>query len=192
MGSILTSLLVDNSTTVCTIELTMLTKLLPIFAVHARDDLKRVLPQLFAVLARIICWRDRKPASAANIADAVENASSDEADNKDDDEKSPNAVEGIRALGVHADLDWDRLELSFSATAAPAPSSRRYFAFLYYLFPCNMVAFLRRPAGYLTERSVASPYAVDWKEALDHDQIKTRSQVALSLTHTRLPPRHLI
>jgi hypothetical protein len=61
MPSILTSLLVDNSTTACTIGLTMLTKLLPIFAVQDCGALKRMLPQLFAILARILCWRERGP-----------------------------------------------------------------------------------------------------------------------------------
>ncbi|KAG6376377.1 hypothetical protein JVT61DRAFT_2362 [Boletus reticuloceps] len=56
MNSLLNSLLLDNSSTTCTIGLTMLVKLLPIFAVKACEELKIFLPRLFAILARTICW----------------------------------------------------------------------------------------------------------------------------------------
>ncbi|KAI0038874.1 hypothetical protein FA95DRAFT_1684484 [Auriscalpium vulgare] len=179
MSSLMTSLLVDNSTTVCMIGLTMITKLLPILAVKECGALRRMLPQLFAILARIICWRER------DVADVQDAASSDEA--SEASEASESADEGARALKTHPDLKWERLELTFK-TAAPAPSPRQYFTFLYYLFPCNMVAFLREPAEYLTECNAENPYAVKWDEVLDREQIKTKSEILLRqhVTHPQV------
>ncbi|KAI0064641.1 hypothetical protein BV25DRAFT_1869288 [Artomyces pyxidatus] len=181
MSSILTSLLVDNSTTVCTIGLTMLTRLLPILAVKECGSLRRMLPQLFAILARIICWRERE----------LKGTLETDGDQKEGeaDATPQTAVEGpSRALDIHPELEWERLELVFNSTAAPAPSPRQYFTFLYYLFPCNLVAFLREPAEYLTERHAENPYAVNWDEALDHEQIKTRSEILLRqhVTHPQI------
>ncbi|KAH9048166.1 hypothetical protein EDB84DRAFT_1458760 [Lactarius hengduanensis] len=187
MSSILTSLLVDNSTTGCTIGLTTLTKLLPIFAVHDCDALKRMLPQLFAILARILCWRERGPPTSPP-APLPEGVASDEDNSATGGNYSEQAIEGGRVLDTNPDLQWERLELSFGSTAAPAPSPRQYFTFLYYLFPCNLIAFLRNPVGYLTDRHVERPYAVDWEDVLDHEQIKTKSELLLRqhVTHPRL------
>ena len=63
MISLLHSLIFDNSSTVCTIALAVLSKLLPIFAVKASDHLKSLLPLLLVVLARILCWKERPPSS---------------------------------------------------------------------------------------------------------------------------------
>jgi hypothetical protein len=175
MSSILTSLLVDDSTTACTISLTMLTKLLPIFAVKACPALKRLLPQLFAVLARILCWPEGAPSTSTHspLPDGMAS---------DDEEEIPGqATETKRTLDANLDLQWERLDLSFDSTATSAPSPERYFAFLYFLFPCNLIAFLRNPVGYLAERKVERPYAVDWEDALDHEQIKTKSEVGISV-----------
>ena len=176
MSSILTSLLVDNSTTVCTIALSVLTKLLPIFAVKASHNLKAMLPRLFAILARIICWQERQPTDASA---QEEDSSSDGTSQGDPDEITRQSMQSSRALNTRADLDWQRLELTFGSAAAPAPSPRRFFTFLYYLYPCNLLSFLRRTAHYLTDAGVESPYSVGWMEALDIDQIKTKSEVRL-------------
>lgn len=176
MCSILTSLLVDNSTTACTIGLTMLTKLLPIFAVQDCGALKGMLPQLFAILARILCWRERGPPTSP-LTPVPEGVRSDDHNSNPKENYSEQAIEGTRVLDTNPDLQWERLELSFDATAAPAPSPRQYFTFLYYLFPCNLIAFLRNPVGYLTDRHVERPYAVDWEDVLDQEQIKTKSEV---------------
>ncbi|KAI0273559.1 hypothetical protein BC834DRAFT_214188 [Gloeopeniophorella convolvens] len=185
MNSILTSLLVDNSTTACTIGLTMLTKLLPIFAVKECGALKRMLPQLFAILARVICWRERIPPAPANPGTPRGPAFEEKAVIE---EGLGNTGGGSRALEPNPDLQWELLELSFDSTAAPPPSPRQYLSFLYYLFPCNLIAFLRDPAGYLTERGVEKPYAVDWEDALDPDQIKTKSEAHLMqhVTHPQI------
>ena len=181
MPSILTSLLVDNSTTACTIGLTMLTKLLPIFAVQDCGALKRMLPQLFAILGRIICWREREPPTSPPTP-LPEGVAPDGDNSATETKYSAQAIGGNRILDTNPDLQWERLELSFDSTAAPAPSFRQYFTFLYYLFPCNLIAFLRNPIGYLRDRDVERPYVVDWEDVLDHEQIKTQSEVHFIFT----------
>ncbi len=179
MSSILTSLLVDNSTTACTITLTMLTKLLPIFAVKACSALKHLLPQLFAILARILCWSEGAP-STSTPSPLPDGTGSDEEPGTVGGENPGPATEVKWTLDANLDLQWERLELSFDSTAVSAPSPERYFTFLYFLFPCNLIAFLRDPVGYLAERKVERPYTVDWEDALDHEQIKTKSEVGIS------------
>lgn len=171
--SILTHLLVDTSSTVCTIGLTIMTKLIPIFAVHDPENLKPLLPRLLAILARVICWRERVPSPGghAQVSEVEEDILfSDVALNRSSTSPS-------KPIGLNPDLGWERLELTFGATASPPPSPRRFFTLLYYLFPCNLLDFLRRPADYLTEKGCESPYVVQWDELLDYDQIKTKSEV---------------
>ncbi|KAI9510233.1 hypothetical protein F5148DRAFT_1180877 [Russula earlei] len=186
MSSILTSLLVDNSPTASTISLTTLTKLLPMFAVKDCSALKRLLPHLFAILARVLCWPEDAP-PASTHSPPPEGVTSDEEHGMFEEEYLGQATYVSRALDVNPDLQWERLDLSFDSTAAP-PSSQRYFTFLYFLFPCNLIAFLRDPVGYLSERNVERPYAVDWEDALDHEQIKTKSELLLRqhVTHPQL------
>jgi len=176
MCSILTSLSVDNSATACTISLTTLTKLLPMFAVRDCSALKRLLPQLFAILARILCWPEATSPTSTHpsLPDGI---TSDEEHGTVEGEYPGQATYGNRVLDANPDLQWERLELSLDSTAAPAPSCQRYFTFLYFLFPCNLVVFLRDPVGYLTESKIERPYAVDWDDALDPEQIKTKSEV---------------
>ena len=179
MSSILTSLLVDNSTTACTISLAVLTKLLPIFAVKDCSALKRLLPQLFAILARILCWPEGTPPTSTH-SPLPEGTASDEEQSTVGGEYSGQVIDVKRALDANLDLQWVPLESSVDSTGASAPSPERYFTFLYFLFPCNLIAFLRDPVGYLAERNVERPYAVDWEDALDHEQVKTKSEVRFS------------
>ncbi|KAA1469542.1 hypothetical protein DENSPDRAFT_816598 [Dentipellis sp. KUC8613] len=178
MQSMLTSLLVDNSTTVFSIALKIVAKLITVFAVKECNQLKRMLPRLFAIYARLICWQERQP------VDVEDGASSDDSEGTASG-MHHHAVEGSRALDISPDFQWQRLEMIFDATAAPAPSPKRYFSILYYLYPCNLLSFLRRPAEYLVEKNEECPYSTDWEEALDEDQIKTKSEILLRehITH---------
>jgi hypothetical protein len=168
------SLLLDNSSTVCTTGLTVLVKLLPIFAVHACEGLKRLLPQFLAILVRIICWKERPlfnlHSSASSTAQLDETSIQAELD-------LDHELQGDRPLHVRADLGWERLELTFDATASSAPSPRAFFTRLYYLFPRNTLRFLREPIIYLAENAVISPYSVSWEKALDEVKIRTKCEV---------------
>jgi hypothetical protein len=57
--SLLRSLFIDNSATVFTTELTTMTMLIPQFVAKNPFKLREILPELFAILARAICWQPR-------------------------------------------------------------------------------------------------------------------------------------
>lgn len=173
MSSVLKSLLLDDSSTVCTMGLTLLVKILPIFAVHACEELKQLLPQLLIVVVRVICWKERplshlrSSISAGQLDDVPAEVEGDlEHELRDD-----------KPLHVRPDLGWDRLESTFGTKAASAPSPRALFTVLYYLFPITTLRFLKEPAKCLAEYGLATPYTVSWEEALDEVQIRSKSEV---------------
>ncbi|OBZ75601.1 Tuberous sclerosis 1 [Grifola frondosa] len=73
----------------------------------------------------------------------------------------------------------ERLELTFDGPTSSAPSPHRYFTFLYYLFPCNTLRFLRYPVAYLNDSELETLFTVDWDEALDVDKIRSKSEPLL-------------
>lgn len=169
MNSLLNSFLLDNSSTICTIGLTVLVKLLPIFAVKACEELKILLPRLFVVLARIICWEERSssilPPPLLVDDDGGHSGAGQQADQ----------YGGLAVPELRTELGWERLELTL--TGSSAPPSDAYFSCLYYLFPCNLLRFVRGPAAYLRDREYESPYTVSWDDALDEDNIRSKLEV---------------
>ena len=179
--TILYSLLFDNSSTVAIVALTLLTKLLPIFAVKATEQLKRHVPLLVLVLARVVCWRERpvpKPTKPVSDADSASESG------RGTDEEEEGLPEEMYTPPIHEDITWERLEQTFLAGASSAPSPHRYFTVLYYLFPCNTIRFLRYPIRYVTDIQCENPYAVGWDEVLDEPQLKSRSEVRICTEHT--------
>lgn len=176
--SLLLSLQLDNSSTVCTIALTILIKLLPIFAVEAGDKLKDMVPRMLAVLARIICWKERPFTASGSTRPS--GLSADRLSIVEEEVEAVVAfgtVDQSKPLDIRPELNWQRLELSFESAASSAPPPQQFFTFLYYLFPCNTIRFLRHPTQYLMEKQTPSPYTLDWEEALDEAHIKSRSEV---------------
>ncbi|KAG1754550.1 hypothetical protein EDB19DRAFT_1892526 [Suillus lakei] len=169
-SDLLNSLLLDNSSTVCTIGLTVVVKLLPIFAVKACEELKMMLPRLLAILARIICWKER---SVPKPADTDEGSA-----NGDAQAAAHNEFTTSSNLPLRPELGWERLELMFNAaSSAPPPGS--YFSCLYYLFPCNLFRFLRGPSAYINDRRYESPFSISWEDVLDEDNIRSKSESLL-------------
>ncbi|KAH7889452.1 hypothetical protein F5I97DRAFT_1844460 [Phlebopus sp. FC_14] len=169
MDSLFNSLLLDNSSTVCTIGLSVLVKLLPIFAVRACESLKIMLPRLLAILARAICWKGR--ATPVSTTPVIPEATG-EAPNV---AQQPEEFAGSVPLELRPGLGWQRLELTFNTASSPPPSGT-YFSCLYYLFPCNLFRFLRGPITYLNDRGYQSPYTVSWDDALDETNIRSKSE----------------
>ncbi|KAJ6546552.1 hypothetical protein DFH09DRAFT_1262958 [Mycena vulgaris] len=167
MSSLLHSLLLDRSSTLCIISLSILVKLLPILAVEACEDLKSILPRLLSILARILCWRERPPDTLPQSPEEGMPVIEEELD-----DPGP-------ALSVRSDLSWQVLETSFHRATPSTPSPRQYYTLLYYLFPCNVLRFLRSPVLYLTSNHVESPYTVDWDAALDEQKIRSKSETLL-------------
>lgn len=176
MQSLLHSLILDNSSTACSIGLNVLTKLLPMMAVHACEELKGYLPQLFLILARVLCWKSRPPSPTSFIPadlppDLVKDLTADDVDSE------PEEVPDNSGMRIRSDLDWQRLELLFSTTIPFEPPAEHLFSFVYYLFPCNTLRFLRFPVPYLTESNLETPYALPWDKALDEGLIRSKSEV---------------
>jgi len=167
MRSLLLSLFLDNSSTVCTLGIAVIVKLLPYFAVYAREDLKAMLPELLAVLAGIMCWKERR-ASQGRISTGEE---------IDVDFERELEYETNPILQISPETNWDRLDMIFDATTSPPPQSRPYFTILYYLYPSNVLRFLRGPVRYLVHRGTRSPYVETWEQALDQNEIRRRSEV---------------
>lgn len=167
MNSLLLSLFLDNSSTACTLGVTLVVKLLPFFAVHAREDLKKLLPTLFAILARIMCWKGRRALKGKDPS-----VGGVDVDFEKELEKETNPV-----LRIRPDIPWERLDMIFVTTKSLPPSSRPYFTCLYYLYPSNTLKFLRSPVQYLEDGGIRSPYVESWHQALDQDEIRRRSEV---------------
>jgi len=173
ISNLLNSLLLDNSSTVCTIGLTVIVKLLPIFAVKACEKVKMLLPRLLAILATIICWKER---SVSTSAVEVEAEGADESSaNGETQAPAHDEFTASSNLPLRPELNWERLEFTFNA-ASSAPPPGTYFSCLYYLFPSNLLRFLRGPSAYLND-SYESPFLVSWEDALDEDSIRSKSEV---------------
>ncbi|KAF8742024.1 Tuberous sclerosis 1, partial [Rhizoctonia solani] len=82
-----------------------------------------------------------------------------------------------RRWKVKPELEWKRLDTTFES-AAPS-ETRLYFTFMYGLYPCNTIAFLRSPVTFLRTHGHASMFTHDWDVVLDEDEIKSCSRPLL-------------
>ncbi|KAI0748197.1 hypothetical protein C8Q80DRAFT_1219448 [Daedaleopsis nitida] len=179
MNSLLYCLIFDTSSTACTIALTILTKLLPVFAVHTCDQLKRLLPLLLVVLARLLCWKERL--SSQPMWPVFHDHDNLEEIPPESDEEHVAKDDEISTLPMREDLEWNPLLFTFEGPQSKAPSTHRYFTFLYYLFPCNVIRFLRYPVRYLNDNELETLYAVEWENALDEVKIRSKSERLLRM-----------
>ncbi|KAG8927351.1 hypothetical protein FRC02_008268 [Tulasnella sp. 418] len=165
------SLQVDNSTTVCSVEISTLIMLLPRLAIEAPRLLNEALPRLLVILKRVICWRVRpvgaskEPVTVGSLSDSGSNIQID--------------ANSAFQLELLPDVKWTRLESSFDLTRSSPPDARLYFQFLYGLWPCNTLAFLRRPIKYLKDAGQEGPFADSWEEIIDEDEVHSRAKPIL-------------
>jgi hypothetical protein len=162
LSNLLLSLLLDQSSTLCSLTLSLMCKLLPSLVANSSNCLKPLLPMLLAVLGRVICWKERDfPPSSLDSMTYIE------------------GNESAQALFLPASqINWHPLELSFHAASSP-PDSNQYFTILYYLYPANMLKFISHPITYLLSHDVKSVYAVEWSTALDELKIRVYGQVCM-------------
>ncbi|KAL5529209.1 hypothetical protein ACEPAG_5183 [Sanghuangporus baumii] len=187
MGSIYRSLEVDNSSTVCAVELSLLVKLLPVATITAYLTLRGVLPRLYGILGRVLCWRaaldqvlhgEKVPYSALLDYEDKEPAAGIEESVLEEEVERLQETR-FSKLEIREDLNWIRLERTFDLSTRSLPVPKQFFGLLYCLFPCNTIHFLRNAAEYLQQRSVDSPWTVGWKDALDGLQIRTAGKTLL-------------
>ena len=167
MRSLQYSLLFDHSSSVCTISISLIVKLLPFFAAYAREDLKAMLPTLLAILARLMCWKERRVSKGRDSSDV------------DVEFERELESEANRVLLISPRIKWERLNMVFDLKV-PSPLSRPLFTVLYYLYPANFLLFLRSPVKYLNSGAVECPYTGTWEQTLDQDQIRRTSEVRIS------------
>ncbi|KAG8686894.1 hypothetical protein FRC08_012275 [Ceratobasidium sp. 394] len=160
--SLLFSLQVDQSTTQFSIGVTSLIMLLPALAVNAPTRLNSCLPALVTILGRVVCWKIQE-SEPHNVAPG-----------------SPKQPTALRQKGweVRGELDWKQLDNSCKSSVAPN-ETRLYFTFMYGLYPCNTIAFLRNPVAFLRKHNYESMFTKDWDVILDEDEIKSCSRPLL-------------
>ncbi|KEP48690.1 hamartin protein [Rhizoctonia solani 123E] len=152
-SSLLFSLQVDRSTTAFSIGITSLIMLLPALAVDAPAQLNAHLPALLTILGRVVCWKLRPGGEVKQSK--------------------------RKWWNVRDDLEWKRLGTSFESAAVAPSETRLYFTFMYGLYPCNTIAFLRSPVAFLRAHEHVSMFTHDWDEVLDEDEIKSCSRPLL-------------
>ncbi|KAI0818775.1 hypothetical protein BC629DRAFT_1579276 [Irpex lacteus] len=113
MQSVINSLTLDNSSTECTIGITVVTKLLPIFAVKASEDLKRLLPSFFFILGRLVCWETRHPESSLPAWPSQAGGQRRQRSHRPaiDDPHDPVSVSHLH---IRPEVEWERLEQTFT------------------------------------------------------------------------------
>lgn len=179
LNSLILSLELDNSSTACAVGLSFFAKLFLLFAFHAPHVLKNNLPRFLMIFARMVCWEARHPSiflfPNTEWSEDVEHT---EKVGQDDSVLTHNC----------SHLEWDRLESTFESTLSTAPSVDLYFTHLYYLFPRNVLEFIRSPVAYLEQAGTECPHASGWAEALDEDKIRKKSERLLRehVIHTSL------
>lgn len=187
LTSLLLSLEVDNSSTVCAVELACVIKLLPVAAIGSFQVLVDSLPRLLGILGRVMCWKSRNgrtqqmnKVAYSDLLDYNDDTLLVQAE-KNEEQDILEIVENKQLkLTVREDLGWERLERTFDMSTSSLPVPRQYFSILYYLFPCNLVHFLRHPIKYLNDNNVETPFTVGWADALDDLEIRTAGSVSLT------------
>ena len=160
LDSLVLSLELDRSSTTCAVGLTLVSKLLPLLAVHAPNPLISRLPQFISILARVSSWPTGTP------QDTVED-------------------ESLTPLDVNPDLHWQPLAFAFNLVAF-APETDRYFSQLYYLFPWNLVKFARDPVEYVEQSGFECPYTAGWTAVLNKVAIRTRIEASNQVRDSEL------
>ncbi|KDQ10321.1 hypothetical protein BOTBODRAFT_147832 [Botryobasidium botryosum FD-172 SS1] len=164
--TMLCCLQIDNSTSLFALLIHCLNMILPTLTVCETGKARVVLPCMLATLGRALCWRKRTKDDGGVGQIPVDIRSTSEG----------------RALQIKPDLGWTRLESTFDTTVSPPPPDvRQYFTFLYGLWPCNTLAFLRDPAAYLGTAGFESPFTTGWNEAFEVDQIRARGKTLLEM-----------
>ena len=74
-----------------------------------------------------------------------------------------------------------RADYSFDSAPAPPPDTFPLLSYLYYIWPCNVLAFLRDPAKYLVEKD--RPTNIEgkqWEDVFDRQEVGDASKVSRS------------
>ena len=162
------SLQLDTSKTAAALGAFALSTLIPHIPNWIANGGAGGLPALLSVLARIVDWRKLGPKWEDR-----ENALLDE-EGKEIEEWAQ--VQRIsRRLNVRSDIQWKRLGTDSDNIAPGAPDAERLFTFLYGIFPCNVIRFLRGPVDYLRKAEYETPFQADWDDIIDEIAVQNSS-----------------
>lgn len=155
---ILSCLTNDTSSTALSMALTSLIMLLP----HVAGSLAPLLPRLFLIYSRLLCWERFSPVSSEADRNAV----------KDDRIAPKHGDEGHDPGNIGIDPSWSVLQPEEGVIEAATPELLNYFTYLYGLFPLNFTSYIRKARKYLKDRRYPGADAFD----LDSEVIRRRTE----------------
>ncbi|KAJ1020767.1 hypothetical protein NDA16_004158 [Ustilago loliicola] len=165
------SLQLDTSTTCVSLGVTALIMLIPHIPNWIANGGAGGLPTLLSIFARIVDWRRLGHGWESRVGD---HPKLDEMRREKDEEFTEIDRLGKR-LNIKPSLRWSRLESTFDTTMSTPPNAEHLFTFLYGLFPCNIIRFLRSPIDYLRKASFDSPFEGPWEDMMDEIAVQSRS-----------------
>jgi hypothetical protein len=68
---------------------------------------------------------------------------------------------------------------TFDTVSSSPPDAVQFFTFIYGIFPCNVIRFLRAPIDYLRKAQYDSPFEDTWEDTIDELAVQTRSAPVL-------------
>lgn len=165
------SLQLDTSTTCVSLGVTALIMLIPHIPNWIANGGAGGLPTLLSIFARIVDWR--------RLGHGWESRVGDDPDlqqmRREKDEEFSEIERLGKRLNIKPALRWNRLESSFDTTMSTPPNAEHLFTFLYGLYPCNVIRFLRSPIDYLRKASFDSPFEGPWEDMMDEVAVQNRS-----------------
>lgn len=165
------SLQLDTSTTCVSLGVTALIMLIPHIPNWIANGGAGGLPTLLSIFARIVDWRRLGHGWESRVGDHPEL----EEMRREKDEEFTEINRLGKRLNIKPSLRWSRLESTFDTTMSTPPNAEHLFTFLYGLFPCNIIRFLRSPIDYLRKASFDSPFEGPWEDMMDEIAVQSRS-----------------
>ncbi|EPQ29418.1 uncharacterized protein PFL1_03173 [Pseudozyma flocculosa PF-1] len=176
------SLQLDTSTTCTALGVTALVMLMPHIPDYIANGGGGGLSTLLAIYGRIVDWRKL----GSGWEDRVGGGTELEALRREKDEEYTEIDRLGKRLNIKASLRWRRLESTFDTADSVPPNAEQLFTYLYGLFPCNVIRFLRAPIYYLRETLFDSPFEGPWEDMIDEMAVQSRSHPILR-RHTLHP-----
>ncbi|KAJ9475194.1 hypothetical protein PHBOTO_005262 [Pseudozyma hubeiensis] len=169
------SLQLDTSTTCVSIGVTAFIMLIPHIPNWIANGGAGGLPTLLSIFARIVDWRRLGHGWESRVGDDPELQEI----RREKDEEFTEIDRLGKRLNIKPSLRWNRLESSFDTTMSTPPNAEHLFTFIYGLFPCNVIRFLRSPVDYLRKASFESPFEGPWEDMMDEVAVQSRSDPIL-------------
>ncbi|KAK3065699.1 hypothetical protein LTS18_002506, partial [Coniosporium uncinatum] len=157
-------LLIDTSTTIVDLALTILIMFLP----HITSSLIPNLPKLFLIYSRLLCW------------DKYRNDTTDANEGRGSGIMSQYlALMQEKFDPLLDDPTWEKLHHSFDHPEAPPPRVDYYFTFLYGLFPLNFMSYVRKPRKTLKGMAYPDADSLDLNQDLIRDRTEPHRRIHL-------------